>query len=75
MTNGAASNDADFNDSWYQGLNSGKWASLPIAAWGPVFLAGAAAEDVRQVAGGGSPAVGCQQGRSPATGEARPTRC
>ncbi len=44
VTNGTASNDADFNDSWYQGLNNGKWASLPIAAWGPVFLAGAAAK-------------------------------
>ena len=44
VANGTASNDADFNDSWYQGLNNGKWASLPIAAWGPVFLAGAAAK-------------------------------
>ena len=44
VTSGGASNDADFNDSWYQGLNSGKWATLPIAAWGPVFLAGAAAK-------------------------------
>src|SRR4029079_4019733 len=37
VTSGGASNDADFNDSWYQGLNNGKWATLPIAAWGPVF--------------------------------------
>jgi multiple sugar transport system substrate-binding protein len=44
VTNGVASNDADFNDSWYQGLNNGKWATLPIAAWGPVFLQGAAAK-------------------------------
>jgi multiple sugar transport system substrate-binding protein len=44
VTSGGASNDADFNDAWYQGLNSGKWASLPIAAWGPVFLQGAAAK-------------------------------
>ena len=44
VTSGGASNDADFNDSWYQGLNNGKWATLPIAAWGPVFLAGAAAK-------------------------------
>jgi multiple sugar transport system substrate-binding protein len=44
VTSGGASNDPDFNDSWYQGLNSGKWATLPIAAWGPVFLQGAAAK-------------------------------
>ena len=42
VTNGLATSDADFNDSWYQGLASGKWASLPIAAWGPVFLQGTA---------------------------------
>lgn len=40
VTNGTASNDTDFNDSWYQGLANGKWATLPIAAWGPVFLQG-----------------------------------
>jgi len=42
VTNGVASNDPDFNDSWYQGLANGKWATLPIAAWGPVFLQGTA---------------------------------
>ncbi len=42
VNSGAATNDADFNDSWYQGLANGKWASLPIAAWGPVFLQGTA---------------------------------
>ena len=42
VTSGNASNDADFNDSWYQGLANGKWATLPIAAWGPVFLQGTA---------------------------------
>ena len=42
VTNGTASNDTDFNDSWYQGLSNGKYATLPIAAWGPVFLQGAA---------------------------------
>jgi multiple sugar transport system substrate-binding protein len=42
VTSGGASNDADFNDSWYQGLANGKWATLPIAAWGPVFLQGTA---------------------------------
>jgi len=42
VTSGVASNDTDFNDSWYQGLSNGKYATLPIAAWGPVFLQGAA---------------------------------
>lgn len=42
VTGGTASNDPDFNDSWYQGLANGKWATLPIAAWGPVFLQGTA---------------------------------
>jgi multiple sugar transport system substrate-binding protein len=42
VTNGTASSDPDFNDSWYQGLANGKWATLPIAAWGPVFLQGTA---------------------------------
>jgi multiple sugar transport system substrate-binding protein len=42
VTGGTASNDPDFNDSWYQGLSNGKWATLPIAAWGPVFLQGTA---------------------------------
>jgi multiple sugar transport system substrate-binding protein len=42
VTNGLATSDADFNDAWYQGLANGKWASLPIAAWGPVFLQGTA---------------------------------
>ena len=44
VTSGVASNDADFNDSWYQGFSSGKYASWPTAAWGPVFLQGAAAK-------------------------------
>jgi multiple sugar transport system substrate-binding protein len=42
VTSRVASNDTDFNDSWYQGLSNGKYATLPIAAWGPVFLQGAA---------------------------------
>ena len=42
VNNGVASNDPDFTDSWYQGLANGKYASLPIAAWGPVFLQGTA---------------------------------
>lgn len=36
--------DPDFNDAWYQGLTSGKYASwTPAAAWAPVFLEGSAA--------------------------------
>jgi multiple sugar transport system substrate-binding protein len=42
VTSGAASNDTDFTDSWYQGLANGKYATLLIAAWGPVFLQGTA---------------------------------
>jgi multiple sugar transport system substrate-binding protein len=42
VTGGTASSDPDFNDAWYQGLANGKWATLPIAAWGPVFLQGTA---------------------------------
>jgi multiple sugar transport system substrate-binding protein len=37
------STDADFNDAWYQGFASGKYASWQTAAWGPVFLQGTAA--------------------------------
>ena len=53
VTSGGASNDADFNDSWYQGLTNGKWATLPIAAWGPVFLAGSGR--ARRPGSGGPP--------------------
>jgi len=42
VTSGTASNDVDFEDTWYQGLANGKYATLPIAAWGPVFLQGTA---------------------------------
>jgi multiple sugar transport system substrate-binding protein len=42
VTSGAATNETDFTDSWYQGLANGKWATLLIAAWGPVFLQGTA---------------------------------
>ncbi|RUQ84602.1 ABC transporter substrate-binding protein [Labedella gwakjiensis] len=38
------STDADFNDAWYQGFASGKYASWQTAAWGPVFLQGTAAD-------------------------------
>lgn len=36
--------DPDFNDQWYQGLASGKYAGWITAAWGPVFLQGTAAD-------------------------------
>jgi multiple sugar transport system substrate-binding protein len=36
------STDVDFNDQWYQGLASGKYAGWLTAAWGPVFLQGTA---------------------------------
>lgn len=34
--------DPDFTDTWYQGFSSGKYATWPAAAWGPVFLQGTA---------------------------------
>jgi multiple sugar transport system substrate-binding protein len=36
--------DPDFNDQWYQGLASGKYAGWITAAWGPIFLQGTAAD-------------------------------
>jgi multiple sugar transport system substrate-binding protein len=36
------STDVDFNDTWYQGLASGKYAGWLTAAWGPIFLQGTA---------------------------------
>lgn len=36
--------DPDFNDQWYQGLASGKYAGWITAAWGPVFLQGTAGD-------------------------------
>ncbi|MBT2516670.1 ABC transporter substrate-binding protein [Agromyces sp. ISL-38] len=36
------STDVDFNDEWYQGLASGKYAGWLTAAWGPIFLQGTA---------------------------------
>jgi len=38
------STDADFNDQWYQGLATGKYAGWVTAAWGPVYLQGYAAD-------------------------------
>jgi multiple sugar transport system substrate-binding protein len=34
--------DVDFQDQWYQGLASGKYAGWLTAAWGPIFLQGTA---------------------------------
>ena len=66
--------DADFNDSWYQGLANGKWATLPIAAWGPVFLQGTAGKTsgsgARTRCRSGKPARTCR-----ATGAAPPMPC
>jgi multiple sugar transport system substrate-binding protein len=36
------STDPDFTDQWYQGLNTGKYATWLTAAWGPAFLSGSA---------------------------------
>jgi len=35
--------ETDFTDSWYAGLNQGKYATWLTAAWGPAFLSGSAA--------------------------------
>jgi multiple sugar transport system substrate-binding protein len=43
IQNDLVSTDADFNDEWYQGLSRGKYASWQVAAWGPIFLQGTAA--------------------------------
>jgi multiple sugar transport system substrate-binding protein len=39
---GVISADPDFTDAWFAGFNKGKYATWITAAWGPVFLAGAA---------------------------------
>jgi multiple sugar transport system substrate-binding protein len=39
---GVIATDPDFTDTWFQGLNSGKYATWITAAWGPVFLGGSA---------------------------------
>jgi multiple sugar transport system substrate-binding protein len=39
---GVVATDPDFTDNWYQGFNSGKYATWLTAAWGPVFLSGSA---------------------------------
>jgi multiple sugar transport system substrate-binding protein len=39
---GLVATDPDFNDQWYKGLSSGRYATWLAAAWGPVFLQGTA---------------------------------
>jgi multiple sugar transport system substrate-binding protein len=39
---GVIGTEPDFTDSWFAGLNSGKYATWLTAAWGPVFLSGSA---------------------------------
>jgi len=41
VSEGVVSTDPDFTSNWYQGLNTGKYASWLTGAWGPAFLAGA----------------------------------
>lgn len=42
VSEGAVSTDPDFTNTWYTGLNTGKYATWLTAAWGPVFLTGTA---------------------------------
>ncbi|MFD8379022.1 ABC transporter substrate-binding protein [Streptomyces sp. NPDC059679] len=42
LKSGNVSTDPDFNDQWYRGLASGKYATWLTAAWGPMFLQGTA---------------------------------
>jgi multiple sugar transport system substrate-binding protein len=41
VSDGVVSIDPDFTSNWYQGLDTGKYASWLTGAWGPAFLAGA----------------------------------
>lgn len=41
VSDGVISTDPDFTSNWYQGLDSGRYASWLTGAWGPAFLAGA----------------------------------
>ena len=43
VQDGLVSNDATFNNDWYQALSSGRYATWIAAAWGPAYLQGAAA--------------------------------
>jgi multiple sugar transport system substrate-binding protein len=40
VDDGVVSTDPDFTSNWYQGLDTGKYATWLTAAWAPVFLAG-----------------------------------
>jgi multiple sugar transport system substrate-binding protein len=42
VSEGVVSTDPDFTNTWYTGLNTGKYATWLTAAWGPVFLSGTA---------------------------------
>jgi multiple sugar transport system substrate-binding protein len=42
VSDGVVSTDPDFTNTWYTGLNTGKYATWLTAAWGPVFLSGTA---------------------------------
>ncbi len=44
VKSGVVSTDPDFNNDWYQGLASGRYATWTSAAWGPIFLQGSAAK-------------------------------
>lgn len=43
VRDGSLATDPDFNDAWYKGLSTGRYAGWFSAAWGPVFLQGTAA--------------------------------
>jgi multiple sugar transport system substrate-binding protein len=40
VKDGLVSTDPDFTNNWYTGLNSGKYATWLVAAWGPSFMTG-----------------------------------
>jgi multiple sugar transport system substrate-binding protein len=42
VKDGLVSTDPDFTSNWFQGLNTGKYATWLTAAWGPVFMTGSA---------------------------------
>ena len=69
------STDVDFNDTWYQGLASGKYAGWLTAAWGPIFLQGTAEDTSGLWRAAPLPQWDARATRSRATGAARPTRC
>jgi multiple sugar transport system substrate-binding protein len=42
LQTGSVATDPDFNNDWYKGLSTGRYASWFAAAWGPIFLQGTA---------------------------------